>query len=104
MVSKIPISQFKSNLIHLKESKLAKVEESKAGSRSGSRSGSSPSKSPCKFQEALRLPNITVKGLSPSKRRDGYSSPTEVLSADNDELQGQIFDNLKLNDDKSSFI
>ena len=78
----------------MKESKLSKAEESKQ--RSGS-------KSPCKFQEALRLPNITVKtqglgisSISPSKRRDGYSSPTDVLNADTDDLQGQVFDNLKI--------
>ncbi len=75
----------------MKESKLSKFEELKG--RSGTPSGRSPCKSPCKFQEALRLPNITVKthnlgGSSPSKRQDEYASPTDVLGADNDELQG----------------
>jgi hypothetical protein len=101
LVSKIPITQFRPNQIHLKESKLSKVEESK------NRGNASPCKSPCKFTEALRLPNITVRtqglrstspsttGGSSRKTSDGYSSPTDILSADNDELQGQVFDNLK---------
>ena len=88
MVGKIPISQFKSNQIHMKESKLIKVEESKGRSSFGSSPNRSPNKSPCKFGEALRLPNITVKtqglggSISPSgtKRSDGYSSPTDILS------------------------
>jgi len=69
-------------------------EESKAGE---------DEKSPTNFQEALRLPNISLKpsggGVSPSnvnKRKDGFASPSHFLSKEEkDDFSNHIFDNLK---------
>lgn len=47
-----------------------------------------------------------LRSTSPSSggSKDGYSSPTDVLTADTDELQGQVFDNLKIQNDQQEFV
>lgn len=75
IISNIPITKFKPSHILTDHKELRAREEEKQD----------PS-SPVHFQEALRLPNISLKqtggAVSPTsvtQRKDGYSSPTPFL-------------------------
>lgn len=73
--------------------KLAKHDEEEKKGEPGS---------PTNFQDALRLPNISLKQsatFGQNLESDGYASPTNLLNS-----QAQVYDNLKLTNDESQFI
>ncbi len=102
VVKNIPIQQFKQSNFIMKDGKLIEMKGEAVVQEE------SKEKSPTNFQEALRLPNISMKqkGSSPSnagKARDGFSSPSNFLSGNN-EVAAHVFDNLKSGNNDGGFI